>query len=153
VRTGAAATAVTDRPAGAEVCIVDGDRISAGHVLSTVPLPVLARIADPAPDPVVLAAAGQLHHALAMAADAVDALAQPRRQPRSGPLGRRARPLGQPRGGGLDQLTGLICPVRTVGRPVWTVPRCPVGAVRPRAVATFGSRWRALWRWPAPRPG
>jgi protoporphyrinogen oxidase len=60
VRTGAAAGAVTDGDGGAVVRTVDGDRIGAGHVLSTVPLPVLARMAEPAPDPAVLEAAGRL---------------------------------------------------------------------------------------------
>lgn len=38
----------------------DGWRGAAGHLFSTVPLPVLARLAEPGPDPAVLAAADRL---------------------------------------------------------------------------------------------
>jgi protoporphyrinogen oxidase len=39
---------------------VDGLEVAAGHVLSTVPLPLLARMTEPAPPPEVLAAASNL---------------------------------------------------------------------------------------------
>jgi protoporphyrinogen oxidase len=60
IRCGTAASAVADGPAGARVCTVDGAVVDAGHVLSTVPVPVLGRLVVPAPPAGVLAAAGRL---------------------------------------------------------------------------------------------
>jgi protoporphyrinogen oxidase len=45
VETGAEVTAVAPGPGGVEVSTADGRTVHAGHVLSTVPLPVLARLA------------------------------------------------------------------------------------------------------------
>lgn len=59
IRTGAEVTAVRPGPDGVEVSTVDG-RLTAGHVLSTVPLPVLARLTSPGPSPEALAAAAGL---------------------------------------------------------------------------------------------
>jgi protoporphyrinogen oxidase len=42
------------------VRLAGGEEVAAGHVFSTVPLPLLARLADPGPPPEVLAAAGSL---------------------------------------------------------------------------------------------
>lgn len=60
IRCGAAASGIADGPAGALVCTVDGTVIDAGHVLSTVPIPALARLVTPGPPAAVLAAAGRL---------------------------------------------------------------------------------------------
>jgi protoporphyrinogen oxidase len=61
-RVAAAGDAVTVSAAGdaANGSAAGGWQGGAGHLFSTVPLPVLARIATPAPEPGVLAAAGQL---------------------------------------------------------------------------------------------
>jgi protoporphyrinogen oxidase len=45
LRTGAEVTAVRPLPDAVEVSTADGDTVRSGHVLSTVPLPVLARLA------------------------------------------------------------------------------------------------------------
>jgi protoporphyrinogen oxidase len=45
IETGAEVTEVTTRPEGVTVSTADGRTVHAGHVLSTVPLPVLARLA------------------------------------------------------------------------------------------------------------
>jgi protoporphyrinogen oxidase len=45
---------------GLSVGLAGGERIDAGHVFSTIPLPVLGRIADPAPPAEALAAASRL---------------------------------------------------------------------------------------------
>ncbi|HEV2895112.1 MAG TPA: FAD-dependent oxidoreductase, partial [Actinomycetota bacterium] len=47
-------------PQGATVTLAGGERLAARRVWSTIPLPTLARITDPAPSPAVLKAAGQL---------------------------------------------------------------------------------------------
>jgi protoporphyrinogen oxidase len=47
-------------PDGVTVSTKDGWRGDAGHLFSTVPLPVLARLTEPGPDPAVLEAAGRL---------------------------------------------------------------------------------------------
>src|SRR5829696_7634945 len=47
-------------PEGATVTLAGGERLTARRVWSTIPLPTLARMTDPAPSPAVLAAAGQL---------------------------------------------------------------------------------------------
>jgi protoporphyrinogen oxidase len=47
-------------PEGATVTLAGGERLAARRVWSTVPLPALARMTDPAPPPAVLAAAGRL---------------------------------------------------------------------------------------------
>jgi protoporphyrinogen oxidase len=60
IRCGATASAITDGPAGARVSTVDGAVIDAGHVLSTVPVPVLGRLVTPPPPAGVLAAASRL---------------------------------------------------------------------------------------------
>ncbi len=72
VLEGAARTAGAQLHAGTEVSTVDlrgprpvvrlggGSAIRAGHMLSTVPLPVLARLTRPQPSPEVLAGAGRL---------------------------------------------------------------------------------------------
>ena len=60
IETGAEVTTV--RPLSSEVAVstVDGRTVRAGHVLSTVPLPVLARLARPGPTAGVLADAARL---------------------------------------------------------------------------------------------
>jgi protoporphyrinogen oxidase len=60
LRFGAAAERVALEPEGAAVTLADGARITARRVWSTIPLPVLARIASPAPPAALLEAAGRL---------------------------------------------------------------------------------------------
>jgi protoporphyrinogen oxidase len=61
LRYGTAAERVRlDHPAGATVTLAGGDTVTARRVWSTIPLPVLARIASPAPPAGVLAAAAGL---------------------------------------------------------------------------------------------
>jgi protoporphyrinogen oxidase len=60
IRCDTTASAVADGPTGAHVSTMDGSVIDAGHVLSTVPVPVLGRLVTPAPPAGVLAAAGRL---------------------------------------------------------------------------------------------
>src|SRR5215207_8814908 len=57
---GTAAERVELGPEGATVTLAGGERLTARRVWSTVPLPTLARMADPAPPAAVLEAAGQL---------------------------------------------------------------------------------------------
>jgi protoporphyrinogen oxidase len=60
LRLGSEATRVTVTGEAVTVTAADGWQGDAGHLFSTVPLPVLARICTPGPDPEVLAAAGAL---------------------------------------------------------------------------------------------
>jgi protoporphyrinogen oxidase len=60
LRYGTAAERVELRPDGATVTLAGGERLEASRLWSTVPLPALARMADPAPPPDVLRAAGRL---------------------------------------------------------------------------------------------
>jgi protoporphyrinogen oxidase len=60
LRYGSAARRVELAPEGATVTLAGGDTLSAGRVWSTIPLPALARMADPAPPAAVAAATGQL---------------------------------------------------------------------------------------------
>jgi len=60
LRCGATVASVAPGPDGVRVCTVDGAVVDAGHVLSTVPLPVLARLVSPGPPDGVLDAAGRL---------------------------------------------------------------------------------------------
>ena len=61
LRFGAAAERVRlDEPARATVTLAGGETVTARRVWSTIPLPVLARIAEPAPPASLLAAAGLL---------------------------------------------------------------------------------------------
>ena len=60
IETGAEVATVRPLSARVAVSTVDGTTVMAGHVLSTVPLPVLARLARPGPAAGVLADAGRL---------------------------------------------------------------------------------------------
>jgi protoporphyrinogen oxidase len=60
VRTGAEVATVRRLSTAVAVSTVDGTTVRAGHVLSTVPLPVLARLARPQPPAGLLAAAARL---------------------------------------------------------------------------------------------
>ncbi len=60
LRYGAAVTGVALRPDAVTVTTAAGDRLIAGRVWSTLPLPALARLADPAPPHKVAAAADAL---------------------------------------------------------------------------------------------
>ena len=60
IRLGAEVTALAHDGDGVMVVTADGTQLPARHAFSTVPLPVLARLAEPGPDAAVLAAAGQL---------------------------------------------------------------------------------------------
>jgi protoporphyrinogen oxidase len=60
VEIGAEVTSVEPDPAGVTVSTREGRSVRAGHVLSTVPLPVLARLTSPGPDAAVLADAAGL---------------------------------------------------------------------------------------------
>jgi protoporphyrinogen oxidase len=60
LRYGTAAERVELAPDRARVTLAGGERLEARRVWSTVPLPALARMADPAPPAAVLAAAGRL---------------------------------------------------------------------------------------------
>jgi protoporphyrinogen oxidase len=62
VRLGSEVRAVRVGSGGAGVVLADGTGIDAARVWSTVPLPALARLADPPPPPEVLGAAGRLTH-------------------------------------------------------------------------------------------
>jgi protoporphyrinogen oxidase len=60
LRFGAAAERVSLGAAGAAVTLAGGGTVTAERLWSTIPLPVLARIAEPAPSADLLAAAGRL---------------------------------------------------------------------------------------------
>ncbi len=60
IETGAEVATVRPLSARVAVSTMDGTTVMAGHVLSTVPLPVLARLARPGPAAGVLADAGRL---------------------------------------------------------------------------------------------
>ena len=60
VELGAEVTGVDLDPGGARVTIADGTQVTGRRVWSTIPLPALAAMARPAPDPDALAAAGTL---------------------------------------------------------------------------------------------
>ena len=60
VRLGAAAERVALGPDGVRVDVAGGGAVTAGRVWSTIPLPLLARMADPPPPPAALAAAASL---------------------------------------------------------------------------------------------
>lgn len=60
LRLGVAVDQLSARVDGVSVRTADGQTVSAGHLFTTVPLPALARLADPAPPPVAVASAGAL---------------------------------------------------------------------------------------------
>lgn len=60
IRLGTAASALRTCENGVEVRTADGARCSAGQLFTTIPLPALAGIADPAPPAHAVAAAGRL---------------------------------------------------------------------------------------------
>lgn len=60
IRLGTEVTQVTAHGSGVEVRTGTGETVEAAHAFSTVPLPVLARLVQPGPDPDVLAQAGGL---------------------------------------------------------------------------------------------
>ncbi len=60
IRTNTEASRIIPGPDGVRVEIADREPITAEHVFSTIPLPVLARVTEPVPPPEVLAGAGKL---------------------------------------------------------------------------------------------
>lgn len=60
LRLGVAVDRLTARVDGVSVRTPDGQTVTARHLFTTVPLPALARLADPAPPPAAMASAGAL---------------------------------------------------------------------------------------------